>query len=128
VRPRRRTIAAVALAGVLLAGLVAGPAAAAKKRPGGGSVRMNEIQVIGTHNSHKRELRRTEERTYDEIIGTPGDYEQFLAYSHASIPNQFERQEVRGLELDLFPDPAGGLYDEPLVWQRLGTGPLLDPA
>jgi hypothetical protein len=122
------SVAAAALAGLLLAGLAAAPAAAAKKRHGGGSVRMNEIQVIGTHNSYKRELSRTEERTYDEIIATPGDYEQFLAYSHPSIPNQFERQQVRGLELDLFPDPAGGLYDEPLVRQRLGTGPLLDPA
>jgi calcium-dependent phosphoinositide phospholipase C len=121
-------VAVVVLAGLLSAGLVAGSAAGAKERHGGGSVRMNEIQVIGTHNSYKRELTRTEERTYDQIIATPGDYEQFLAYSHPSIPNQFARQEVRGLELDLFPDPAGGLYDEPLVRQRLGTGPLLDPA
>jgi Phosphoinositide phospholipase C, Ca2+-dependent len=121
-------VAVAALAGLLLAGLAAGPAAAAKKRHGGGSVRMNETQVIGTHNSYKRELSRTEERTYDQIIATPGDYEQFLAYSHASIPNQFERQEVRGLELDLFPDPGGGLYAEPLVRKWLGTGPLPDPA
>jgi Phosphoinositide phospholipase C, Ca2+-dependent len=128
VRPRLGRVAVAVLAGLLLAGLVAGSAAAATKRDGGSSVRMNEIQVIGTHNSYKRELSRTEERTYDQIIATPGDYEQFLAYSHPSIPNQFARQEVRGLELDLFPDPAGGLYDEPLVRQRLGTGPLLDPA
>jgi Phosphoinositide phospholipase C, Ca2+-dependent len=128
VRRRLGGVAGAVLACLVLAGLGAGPAAAAKKRDGGGSVRMNEIQVIGTHNSYKRELTRTEERTYDEIIATPGDYEQFLAYSHPSIPNQFARQEVRGLELDLFPDPAGGLYDEPLVRQRLGTGPLLDPA
>jgi hypothetical protein len=89
---------------------------------------MNDIQVIGTHNSYKRELSRIEERTYDEIIATPGDYERFLAYSHAAIPNQFARQDVRGLELDLFPDPAGGLYAEPLVRSRLGMGPLPDPA
>jgi hypothetical protein len=94
----------------------------------GGAVRMNEIQVIGTHNSYKRELSRVEERTYDEIIATPGDYERFLAYSHAAIPSQFARQEVRGLELDLFPDPAGGLYAEPLLRKRLGIGPLTDPA
>ena len=127
-RPRLGTVVAAVLAGLLFAGLAAGPAAAAGKRDGGSSVRMNEIQVIGTHNSYKRELNRTEERTYDQIIATPGDYELFLAYSHASIPNQFGRQDVRGIELDLFPDPAGGLYDEPLVRRRLGTGPLLDPA
>src|ERR671915_2317065 len=115
------------LASLLLIGATAGAAPAAA-RSGKESVRLNEIQVMGTHNSYKRELSRTEERTYDEIIATPGDYEKFLAYSHPSIPNQFARQEVRGLELDLFPDPQGGLYDEPLVRQRLGTGPLLDPA
>jgi hypothetical protein len=124
---RRGPAAAVLLASLLLAGLGAGQAAAAK-RGDGSSVRMNEIQVMGTHNSYKRELSRTEERTYDEIIATPGDYELFLAYSHAAIPNQFARQDVRGLELDLFPDPAGGLYAEPLVRKRLGMGPLPDPA
>jgi Phosphoinositide phospholipase C, Ca2+-dependent len=112
----------------LLAVPVAAAPAAAKNRHGGDSVDMNQIQVIGTHNSYKRELSRIEERTYDDIIATPGDYEKFLAYSHASIPSQFERQVVRGLELDLFPDPAGGLYAEPLVRKRLGTGPLPDPA
>jgi hypothetical protein len=124
VTPRLRNVG-VALGGLLLAGVGAGQAVAANK--GQGAVRMNQIQVIGTHNSYKRELNRTEERTYDQIIATPGDYEQFLAYSHPSIRNQFARQEVRGLELDLFPDPAGGLYAEPLVRKRLGTGPLADP-
>jgi hypothetical protein len=127
VKRRHRAVALAVLAGLLLLALGAGTAAAEKRR-GGSAVRMNEIQVMGTHNSYKRELSRLEERTYDDIIATPGDYEQFLAYSHPSIPNQFGRQEVRGLELDLFPDPAGGLYVEPLVRKRLGTGPLADPA
>lgn len=117
-----------AVAGALAVLLTASGSAGAAPRLGEGPVRMNEIQVMGTHNSYKRELSRTEERTYDEIIATPGDYEQFLAYSHAAIPNQFAHQEVRGLELDLFGDPAGGLYAEPLVRKRLGTGPLPDPA
>jgi Phosphoinositide phospholipase C, Ca2+-dependent len=34
---------------------------------------------------------------------------------------------VRGLELDLFPDPVGGLYANPLLRQRLTAGPLADP-
>jgi hypothetical protein len=118
--------ASIALAALLLIGVAAAGASAAA-RAGKGSVRMNEVQVIGTHNSYKRELSHTEERTYDQIIATPGDYEKFLAYSHAGIPNQFARQDVRGLELDLFPDPAGGLYAEPLVRRRLGMGPLPDP-
>jgi Phosphoinositide phospholipase C, Ca2+-dependent len=116
----------VLVAGLMLACLGEG-AASADARSARGAVSLNEIQVMGTHNSYKRELSRVEERTYDGIIATPGDYERFLAYSHAAIPNQFARQDVRGLELDLFPDPVGGLYAEPLVRQRLGTGPLPDP-
>lgn len=120
-------LALTALAAALLAAVPASPAAAAP-RAGKGPLRVNELQVVGTHNSYKRELSEVEQATYDEIIATPGDYDQFLAYSHASIPDQFGQQGVRGLELDLFPDPGGGLYAEPLVRQRLGLGPLPDPA
>jgi len=126
---QRRGLSAVlaALAAALIAAAVATSATAAP-RAGQGSVRMNELQVIGTHNSYKRELAETEQAAYDQIIATPGDYDQFLAYSHAAIPNQFALQEVRGLELDLFGDPKGGLYAEPLVRRRLDLGPLPDPA
>jgi hypothetical protein len=102
--------------------------AAAAPPAGHGPVRLNELQVIGTHNSYKRELSEPEQAAYDEIIATPGDYDEFLAYSHASIADQFGRQDVRGLELDLFGDPGGGLYAEPLVRKRLGLGPLPDAA
>lgn len=84
--------------------------------------------MIGTHNSYKRELSAAEQVTYDQLVAKPGDYAEFLAYSHAPIPEQFGRQDVRGLELDLFPDPNGGLYAQPLVRTRLGLGPLPDPA
>jgi Phosphoinositide phospholipase C, Ca2+-dependent len=108
---------------VLLAALTAAAPAA-----GRGSPDMNEIQVIGTHNSYHRELTEPEQATYDQLIRTPGDYDAFLAYSHARIPNQFRLQEVRGLELDLFGDPEGGLYAEPGVRRVMGLGPLPDPA
>jgi Phosphoinositide phospholipase C, Ca2+-dependent len=122
-RPRTAVLTLIA-AGVLA---VAGAAASAGPPAGKGPVRLNELQAIGTHNSYKRELSEAEQAEYDEIISTPGDYDAFLAYSHASIPNQFEHQDVRGLELDLFGDPDGGLYAEPMVRKRLGLGPLPDP-
>lgn len=112
---------------VAVAAFVAGLADASTPS-GAGSVRLNEIQVIGTHNSYKRETSEAEQAEYDSIISTPGDYDAFLAYSHARIGDQFARQSVRGLELDLFSDPNGGLYVEPLVRRRLGMGPLPDPA
>jgi Phosphoinositide phospholipase C, Ca2+-dependent len=121
-RSRFAVVVAVAAGLASTAGAASGPPA------GEGPVRLNELQAIGTHNSYKRELSEPEQAEYDEIIATPGDYDEFLAYSHASIPDQFGRQDVRGLELDLFGDPNGGLYAEPLVRKRLGLGPLPDPA
>jgi len=112
-----------------MAGLLCFAAPAAARPPAGkGPVRMNELQVIGTHNSYKRELSRAEEAEYDEIVKRPGDYQEFLAYSHTSLAKQLARQGVRALELDLFGDPNGGLYAEPLIRTRLGLGPLPDPA
>jgi len=126
-RRRSRSAVLAALTAALLAIAVATTATGAP-RSGTSAVRVNELQVIGTHNSYKRELTASEQATYDQIIATPGDYDAFLAYSHAAIPNQLALQGVRGLELDLFGDPAGGLYAEPLVRRRLGLGPLPDPA
>src|ERR1700754_4129655 len=118
---RRRPLIAVAAAVALAA---AAPPALAHN---GGRPAMNEIQVIGTHNSYKRETTPAEQAKYEELIQTPGDYAQFLAYSHASITNQLQRQDVRGLELDLWPDPQGGLYANPFVRRALGLGPLPNP-
>jgi hypothetical protein len=121
----RRTFTALAL----VAGLAALLPGAANANPGPGksALRMNEIQVIGTHNSYHRELTRAERVAHDAIYGGAPIYDGFLAYSHASLPNQFSRQGARGLELDLFPDPQGGLYSTPLLRPRLAAGPLTDP-
>jgi hypothetical protein len=133
-RPRRRRLVAGALAVSAVAALVpagvltATAAAQGPQARGGDEVRMNEVQVIGTHNSYKREISEAEQAKYDELLQKPGDYDAFLAYSHATIPNQLARQGVRGLELDLFPDPQGGLYAQPFVRTQLGLGPLADPA
>jgi len=91
-------------------------------------VRLNELQIIGTHNSYHREISEREQAAYEAALNIPGDYDAFLAYSHATLPQQFERQGVRGLELDLFGDPQGGLYAEPLIRRVLGLGALPDPA
>jgi hypothetical protein len=88
-----------------------------------GRVRMNQVQVIGVHNSYHRELSATEKQV--QQAQDPGAVDLF--YSHASIPAQLEDQNVRALELDLFPDPAGGLYTYPLIRKLTGQGPLTDP-
>jgi hypothetical protein len=110
------------------AGLAAAPGPATGNGEGSQRpLRMNEIQVLGTHNSYHRELSNAERAAHDAIYGGAPIYENFLAYSHASLPNQLRRQRVRGLELDLYSDPGGGLYANPLLRQRLAVGPLSDP-
>ena len=100
-------IAGVALVAALLAGIVFSSSVSLAPKAGKSLLRMNQIQVIGTHNSYHRELTQQEEAEYDEIVNRPGDYQEFLAYSHATIPRQLASQDVRGLELDLFPRPRG---------------------
>jgi hypothetical protein len=119
-----------ALSGLLALMAVLGAPGASAQAPSatGAVVRLNELQVIGTHNSYHREISEREQAAYEVAIDTPGDYDAFLAYSHAALARQFARQGVRGLELDLFGDPQGGLYAEPLLRRRLGLGPLPDPA
>ena len=117
---------------IALASLVAALAATAAPAGANGAaprppLRMNQIQVIGTHNSYHRELSKPERAAHDAVFGGQPIYDTFFAYSHASLPNQLSRQQARGLELDLFGDPQGGLYANPLLRQRLAAGPLLDP-
>jgi Phosphoinositide phospholipase C, Ca2+-dependent len=92
--PRRRVRTALGLTLAVAVVAAPGPAAgngAPAKRP----LRMNEIQVIGTHNSYHRELSPAERAAHDAVYGGAPIYEGFLAYSHASLPNQLTRQGRR---------------------------------
>jgi hypothetical protein len=71
-----------------------GPAGAG----GGTQVRLNEMQVIGSHNSYHVE---------NPVLAPFVDE---LAYTHAPLPEQFANQGVRQIELDIFADPAGDLW------------------
>jgi hypothetical protein len=77
-------------------------------------IRMNQIQVVGTHNSYHREINITTERAAFEQFH---DNEKNLYYSHADLDIQLEHQSVRSLELDLHSDVNGGLYANPLLWR-----------
>lgn len=120
--PHRRLARLLCLAVALAPAVAAAPAAAAK------GPRVNELQVVGTHNSYKRETTEREQDLYDAAVQKPGEYDATFAYSHAPLVQQLDRQRVRGLELDLYGDPEGGRYDDPLVRRLAGLGPLTDPA
>ena len=123
--------AAVAVAATIAATAVvpavrAGAPAPTELRPAAGDdVRMNQIQFMGAHNAYHREMQGAELAESLKIDpGLPG----WAYYSHAGIPDLLERQHVRHVELDLLPDPEGGLYRNPLPRQRAGLGPIEDPA
>ncbi len=72
-------------------------------------VRLDQIQVLGSHNSYKQPSPVIDLiRTFDEVQASEIDY------GHVPIPEQLERQGVRQLELDVFADPEGGRYAQPL--------------
>jgi hypothetical protein len=61
-------------------------------------VRLNEMQVIGSHNSY-----HVENPALAPFVDE-------LAYTHAPLPEQFSAQGVRQIELDIYADPAGSLW------------------
>jgi hypothetical protein len=70
-------------------------------------LRMNQIQVLGTHNSYHIQPR-------DEILEALAlfqgqDVANSLEYTALPLREQLDRG-VRQLELDIFADPEGGLY------------------
>jgi Phosphoinositide phospholipase C, Ca2+-dependent len=121
---RRTALTVLASAAVAVTGVTANSVTdAAGDRPGSGDVRFNQIQFVGAHNAYHRELSDKEKAL--QLSLDPGSKDIF--YSHASIPDQLARQNVRSIELDLFPDPQGGLYRWPLIRKLAGLGPLTDP-
>lgn len=75
-----------------------------------GNLPLNEIQVIGSHNSYK-------EAIYPRLWNLIDLFEPKLAYSlqyeHIPLDKQLELG-LRNLELDVYLDPKGGRYEHPL--------------
>jgi hypothetical protein len=76
----------------------------------GGEIRLNQIQVIGTHNSyhiapHKAVLALVAEKN--------PQLSQSLDYTHRPLADQFSRLGIRQIELDVYADPQGGLFADP---------------
>jgi hypothetical protein len=69
-------------------------------------VRLNEVQVIGTHNSYH--VQPTPD-VFEALLRVSSD---FLAweYTHRPLRKQFAKQGIRQIELDVYADSEGGLY------------------
>lgn len=74
-------------------------------------LRMNQIQTIGTHNSYR--IAPPKELLSSIAIASPSGAEA-LDYSHVPIVDQLNDRNIRQLEFDLYADPNGGLFANPI--------------
>ncbi|WP_055488379.1 phosphatidylinositol-specific phospholipase C1-like protein [Streptomyces sp. WMMB 322] len=114
--------AAALAASVALSSAAPAPAPA-EVRSAADGLRVTQIQAMATHNSYHREAPFAEQ----QLMAKHDPNFRTLLYSHASLPVQFSRQQARGIELDVFPDPDGGLYADPLIRTGAGLPPQDDP-
>ncbi len=73
--------------------------------------RLNHIQSVGSHNSYKLAIPKAE---LAMIALSEPDIAASLDYSHLPLSQQLDLG-MRQLELDLYHDPEGGRYDDPLL-------------
>jgi Phosphoinositide phospholipase C, Ca2+-dependent len=86
-------------------------------------LRLNDIQVLASHNSYHLE---PEPRLLDALRGVIGDSVDSWQYTHLPLTQELDHG-VRGVELDVFvDDPAGGRYASPKLVPLLGLEPV-DP-
>ncbi len=84
-------------------------------------IKLNEIQVIGSHNSYKIGIERP---LFDYLLKTKPTLSG-LEYEHIQLSEQLNLG-LRGLELDVFYDPEGGYYSDPKgleIVKSLGAEP-----
>lgn len=122
---RRNRTAGGLLALVLAVGAVTFVGAPAADAADVDDLRLNQVQVVGTHNSYHLEASEQESEIREAAIGEAAN--ERLAYEHAPLPDQLQGQKVRQIELDIFRDDAGGTYADPLIRAAAGEGPY-DPA
>ncbi len=93
-----------------------------------GALKLNQIQVIGTHNSYHAGIAPSEAKLWQ--IKNPVGY-QGLDYKHESLTRQLDGG-VRQIELDIFADSEGGRFAHPagprmVAEAQLPPDPPFDP-
>lgn len=91
-------------------------------------LRLNQVQVLGTHNSYH--IQPAPSLSFLIALQDP-DLAASLEYTHAPLAEELA-VGVRQIELDVFVDPDGGLYANPLgpivvAANGLPPGPDFDP-
>jgi hypothetical protein len=73
------------------------------------TLKMNQIQIIGTHNSYHAGISPNEAKVWQAKYA---DAYKGLDYKHPPLPQQFDAG-VRQIELDVYADTKGGRYAHP---------------
>jgi hypothetical protein len=74
-------------------------------------VRLNQIQVIGTHNSYHQ---RANDSLMKLIARSNPQAARDLDYGHRPLHEQLSQLGIRQIELDCYADPDGGRFAQPL--------------
>jgi hypothetical protein len=80
-------------------------------------VRLNQIQVLGTHNSYHIAPKAAVLETLSP------ERRQGLEYTHRTLTEQLSELGVRQFEIDVFADPDGGRYARPAAYKLTGDTP-----
>jgi hypothetical protein len=83
-------------------------------------LRLNQVQVIGSHNSYHL---APSEQQLAAIAAIDAEGATELDYSHEPLGVQLDEQHVRQIELDVAADAEGGLYAEPSGAEAAGYVP-----
>jgi hypothetical protein len=118
-----RVFSAIAFATSLLSHVPA-----IQAQPGDATLKLNQIQIIGTHNSYHAGIAPNESRIWQAKYADPY---KGLDYQHQPLPQQFD-SGVRQIELDVYADSKGGLYAHPsgpamVAAAKLPPDPEFDP-
>ncbi len=123
-RRRRQFASFAALAALVTTGAACRTPGPGGPDGGGPPVRLNEIQVLASHNSYHVEPEPT---LLSALKGFLGEQANGFEYTHRPMADELDAG-VRQVELDVFvDDPAGGRYAQPVLVPTLGLEPV-DPA
>lgn len=90
------------------------------------NIPLNQIQVIGSHNSYKQPL---DPPIYQLLYKRDSSLVKAIDYSHPGLSDQLNRG-LLNLEIDVYADAQGGKYAHPkgLTWQDAAQVKSFDPA
>ena len=124
---RTRSLLAVLLLAVGALHCLA-PTEGRAQSPSSSELRLNDIQVLGSHNSYKTAI---DSSLMSILRKRRPELAHALEYAHPPLQEQLDAG-LRNLELDVYHDPEGGRYADPygpklVKEQGLPPGPPYDP-